>query len=110
MLGRMSLSPKLAIAFVLMAFSACGSKDCQFPAGSALATTLKPSPVPFNPAPLFYAREVGPGSWSWQLSIIPSEIASSPATTVDFEHLLKSLTQIGSLSPRPTMLFNFADG
>lgn len=108
----MSLPPKIVAAFALLILSSCGVGDCQFPAGWVVAATLKPSRSAnaTAPQPLFYAREVRPGSWSWQLHMIPSSTASSPSSTVTYQQLLENVAMMTSLSPRPQMVFSFADG
>ena len=108
MLHGMSLWPKLAATAALLIVPSCG--DCELPDGWVLSTTLKPPPVPVMPSPLFYAREARPGSWSWQLSTRPSQIASSPASTGTYEQMLKNVAVLSRANPRPMLLFNFADG
>lgn len=72
--------------------------NCPLPNGWVLAITLKPSPVPYTPKPVFFAQEIRPGIWSWQ------------GSTVTYEQLLKQLATASELSPQPLFLFDFADG
>jgi hypothetical protein len=41
---------------------------------------------------------------------MPSKIAASPASTGTYEQMVKNAGVVSRFNPRPTLLFNFADG
>jgi hypothetical protein len=74
-----------------------GNGDCPLPNGWVLATTLKPSPVPYTPKLVFYAQEMSRNEWSWL------------GSTVTYDVLLKEVEQSSSLNPKPLLLFDFTE-
>ena len=94
---------KLAIfsalaASVLNLPSCASTKNCPISKGWRLATELQPSPVPYTPKLVFYARETGRGDWLWRDKI------------VTYEELLRDVALVRSWNPQPLVLFSFAEG
>lgn len=82
----------------LVALSSCASPECSLPKEWRLASSLRPSPVPYTPKLVFYAQEMEHGQWRWR------------DKRVTYDLLLRDVAVIMALNPQPLVLFNFADG
>jgi hypothetical protein len=94
----MKRSYSITLLASLLALASCESSECGLPTGWVLATSLKPSPVPYTPLPVVYAEETSPGTWRWM------------DRSGSGNELLTSLEGVGVLNPRPALLFKFANG
>lgn len=103
-IGEMRPSRSLAALALFLTTTSCSTSHCRVPSTWVVVAKLPQRNVPpYTPRPVFYGEQVNRHLWS-------ERFWRGPVSTVPYEQMLKDAAGLAGLNPRPTFLFNFADG